>query len=273
MSAAGTPRAVARTILTVAWALLGVYLLQLATSAGGDDVSSLLGRWGYDLILLAACGVAAWGALRQAPPRRAAWLLVAGSLGLWSGGQVLYSILWYFADSPPNPSAADVLFLAFYGPAYAGLVLLLRARVRGVERIAWLDGLIAGLAIAAIVAAAAVPAVADAIGASALASAVAIAYPVCDLILLGTVGAMVALTGGQIDRPTGLVGLGLVLFAVQIDHHRPAHGQAHHRAAAQHQIGQFDRPQQRSLQRGRRTDHGRRRSVRGARRIQGDPSI
>ncbi len=214
MAAAGTPRAVARTILTVAWALLGAYLLQLATSAGGDAASNLLGRWGYDLVLVAACGVAAWGAARQAPPRRAAWLLVAGALGVWSAGQILYSILWYFADSPPNPSAADALFLAFYGPAYAGLVLLLRARVRGVERIAWLDGLIAGLAIAAIAAAAAVPAVADAIGTSALASAVAIAYPVSDVVLLGTVGAMVALTGGRIDRPTGLVGLGLVLFAV-----------------------------------------------------------
>ena len=45
---------------------------------------------------------------------------------------------------------ADVGFLAVYPPAYVAIVLLLRSRVDHMRSSLWLDGVIGGLAVAAV---------------------------------------------------------------------------------------------------------------------------
>lgn len=214
MAATALPRPRVRAALATAWLLLAAYAVQLFTGVGGSAAADVLGRWGYDAVLLVACAVTVWGALHHEGVQRTGWLLIAAALILWSAGQGLYSIAWYFDSSPPSPSPSDALFLAFYVPAYAGLVALLRARVRGIERTVWLDGLIAGLAVAAIAAAAVFPTVADALGHAPASVAVALAYPLGDVVLLGIVGATAVLAGGRVGRATALVGAGLLLFAV-----------------------------------------------------------
>ncbi len=64
-----------------------------------------------------------------------------------------------YVPNPPYPSLADALYLTMYPTAYAGLTLLMRSRWRQAGTAFWLDGVVVGLAIAAVGAAWVFPAV------------------------------------------------------------------------------------------------------------------
>ena len=97
----------------------------------------------------AACALAclARGVLR--PAGRLGWLGLGIGMALWSAGDIVYAAI----PDLPTPSVADALWLAFYPPTYAGLVFLARGRLSGAGVAVWLDGLVVGLAVAAIAAA------------------------------------------------------------------------------------------------------------------------
>ena len=80
---------------------------------------------------------------------RAAWTALGAALALWLAGDAAWSLA---APRAPFPSWADALWLAGYPAAWAGLALLLRARVRGsLHPTLFLDGAIAATAMAAAV--------------------------------------------------------------------------------------------------------------------------
>ena len=155
-----------------------------------------------------ACAVALLlRALR--PQQRLAWGLLGISLLAWTGGDIIYSL----RPDLPVPSIADVGWLAFYPPAAAAVILLITSRFRGIGSAAWLDGLIAGLATAAICAAAVLGPVAATASGGTLAFGVNLAYPVGDMSLLALVVLGIAV-GGWADRPFLLLGAGLALTTI-----------------------------------------------------------
>jgi signal transduction histidine kinase len=133
----------------------------------------------------------------------------------WAIGNVYYSIFLIDKNPMPIPSVADALWLGIYPPAFVGIALLVRSRVKGVGLGLSLDGLIAALGIASISAAVVVEAVLRNSAHQSTAEVVTnLAYPLCDLLMLGLIIAALALTGWRIDRMWALLSVGLVAFTV-----------------------------------------------------------
>jgi two-component system, cell cycle response regulator len=143
-----------------------------------------------------------------------AWGLIGlGSL-LWAWADVYWTLVLSKHEVIPVPSVSDAGYLAFYPLVFAGLCLLLRARVEGTPRTLWVDGITAALAAGALSAAIVLQTVLDTVGGDALGVATNLAYPFGDLILLSVVIASFALRGWRADRTWLLLGLGIVLFWV-----------------------------------------------------------
>ncbi len=64
---------------------------------------------------------------------RRAWWLLAASLLVYSTGNLLNSIYWYFGRDP-FPSIGDIFFLTFYPLLFAAVLIVVRA---GTVRVAW----------------------------------------------------------------------------------------------------------------------------------------
>jgi diguanylate cyclase (GGDEF)-like protein len=204
-----------RLVLRGAGALVllafAAFVVHAATGVGGG---TLFGTWVYDGVML---GAAASCLARAALVRRerAAWLLIGAGLLVWTGGEIYYEAALSVSGSIPIPSPADAGYLLFYPLTYAGLIVLLRGRIGSFPFTRWLDGLIAGLAVAALVAALALGPIADASNSgSALETATNLAYPVCDLTLLTLVVTAVAFTGWRPGATWSLLGAGMVVLAV-----------------------------------------------------------
>jgi diguanylate cyclase (GGDEF)-like protein len=197
--------------VVVPLAVLAGYVVHL--SAGGDG-TGMLATIAHCGLLLTACGFCWWRAKRTST-ERAAWLALGAAQLTLAAGEALFYLWLAHLEEPPYPSAADAFWLACYPLQYVGLGLLVRRRVRSLPLSLWLDGAIAGLAVAALAAAAVLPPVLASIeGANAVATTVTLAYPLGDLLLLGVVAVAFGLTGWRPDRTWGLIGAGLAVTAV-----------------------------------------------------------
>jgi diguanylate cyclase (GGDEF)-like protein len=172
----------------------------------------LFAKGAYWTVVIGASLLTLWRAHTVRGREGLAWGLIGlGSL-LWACGDVYWTLV--LADNAviPVPSVSDAGYLAFYPLVFAGLCLLLRARVEGAPKTLWVDGLTAALAAAAMSAAVVLQAVLHTVGGNALGVATNLAYPIGDLILLAVVVAAFALRGWRADRTWALLGLGIVLF-------------------------------------------------------------
>jgi len=128
-------------------AALGVAIHGGFAIAGASSV--LVDDWLYcGLFMLAAasCAVRAWRG-----NARAAWAFAAVGVFLWGTAEVVFRLSvsdpkdWY-------PRSTQVLLFVAFAFAYTTLVLLARERVRHFDTVVVLDGLLAGLAAAAVAA-------------------------------------------------------------------------------------------------------------------------
>jgi diguanylate cyclase (GGDEF)-like protein len=123
------------------------------------------------------------------------WWLFAVAMLLWSCASAYYAlVLWDSADVPV-PSLADGLWLLFYLPTYAALILLLRLRARSAGQGEWLDALVSALGVSSAGAALVFGNVLDSTSGDVAATITRLAYPVADLGLLGVVAAAITLMG------------------------------------------------------------------------------
>ena len=148
------------------------------------------------------------------PGERLAWTLIGVALALWAAGNLVWLYALSDLDEAPYPSVADGLWLAFLPLGYAGLLLLARGRMPHLDSRLWLDGVIAALTTAAFSAAVVLGVVLTSTGGDTAAVATNLAYPLGDMVLLGTaIGAMAA-GRGRLDRSLLCFAAGLAVFAV-----------------------------------------------------------
>jgi diguanylate cyclase (GGDEF)-like protein len=200
------------------WALLGLtalfgllafdYVLQPS-----DALRHVLNVGVYNNVMIGAGLVCvARGVVRRS--ERLAWILVGVAVISWGVGDTVWTFTVADMPDPPFPSYADVGFLCVYPPAYAAIVLLLRGRVGRLHASLWLDGIIGGLAVAAVGTAVVFQAVLKMLGGSPAAVATNLAYPLADLTLIALVVWALGVVGWRPGRAWGFIAAGLLVFSV-----------------------------------------------------------
>jgi two-component system cell cycle response regulator len=179
----------------------------VAFGLGGSRLLDVFSSWGAIALVLGAAALLALRGLTE-DAVRAPWLALAAGAALWASGELIYQLAYSDApDLAPYPSIADAGWLGAYVAAAAGVVLVLRARLRrAFQPTMWLDAAIGATTIAALTATLALDPVLADTGGSTLETATDLAYPLADLGLLALVVTLLALTGW---RP----GLGWAAFA------------------------------------------------------------
>ena len=199
-----------RPIIGVAICLLAVQWAHAAFEFGGPGTADFFGRWMYDAIVT-LCAVASL-ACGMRRPVRGTWLLLGAGLLSKAIGDVIYSLAGNLGNVPV-PSISDPFWLAFYPCAYGALLLLVRDRVRTALAATRLDGIICGVAVAAVLACITLPtAFSSSAGAPFWQMATDLAYPVGDLILIGAIVSAIALSGWRMDRTLGTLAVAIVAW-------------------------------------------------------------
>jgi diguanylate cyclase (GGDEF)-like protein len=130
------------------------------------------------------CGLACVARAVQMRTERLAWALLGAGLLLYAAGSWVYN--GELAGGPVAfPSRADALWLALYPLSLAAMVALVRARHVHVNASLWLDALIGGSVVAAVGAVFLLHPIVEGIHGRGMATAAHLAYPVCDLLLMG----------------------------------------------------------------------------------------
>jgi diguanylate cyclase (GGDEF)-like protein len=216
MSLLATVPAPNRRVLVIAWSVaLGGLAAFAAFTIGGvgrGSLDNLFETWVNSGISFVAAGLCLARA-RRFSEERAGWALVGAGIVLTAIGDLLYSELYGDVANPPFPSICDVFYLAFYPAIYAGLMLLVRARVQRFNASMWVDGVIGGLGVAAIGAALVFEPILKSSTGSFGAVATNLAYPLADLLLLAMVMGVFALRGWRPGRAWLLLGAGLAVDA------------------------------------------------------------
>ncbi|MEA2135854.1 MAG: hypothetical protein QOC68_3763 [Solirubrobacteraceae bacterium] len=193
----------------IAGALVAAIWAHALTGFGGAGTADFFGRWMHDGVILAA----AVGCLVSAIPRssdRLAWGALSAGLFASLTGDIIYSLAPDL-DAVPVPSASEPFWLAIYPCLYVAMIALIRSRIGRTLWATRLDGLAGGLAIASVLACVTVSeAVEGSAGAPFWEAATNLAYPVCDLMLLGSIVSAVGLAGWRIDRLWGTLGAAIV---------------------------------------------------------------
>jgi diguanylate cyclase (GGDEF)-like protein len=180
---------------------------------GNGAYDELTVTWLYNAALFAGAGIPFVQMLRR-PGRR----LVLGAFGVailaWALGDLYWTVALSELESPPFPSFADLGYLMFYPPAYAGIMLIIRGRITHFPPSVWLDGLIVSLTCAAIAVALLIDPIMSGVGGTFAEVATNLAYPLGDFMLIVLVLLMVAFGGWRFDRQAALLGAGLVTFGL-----------------------------------------------------------
>jgi two-component system cell cycle response regulator len=204
---------VARALLAVATALLGLMALDVTVGLPVPASLAALWKWHYEAIEFLAAGVLL---VRAAQDRRerAAWSFLALAIVAAACGDLYWDTSLAQLASIPYPSASDALYLSFYPAAYVGLALLLRARGGRFPASVWLDGAVCALGLAALVGALAFPTVIDTTGGATMTVVTNIAYPIGDVAMLGLIVCVVGMMGWRPGRAWLLLAAGMALWAV-----------------------------------------------------------
>jgi diguanylate cyclase (GGDEF)-like protein len=180
---------------------LAVYVVASLTGlASAADAPMQMG------LLAVALLISALRARRR--DERRVWLALTVGIAVWSSGQ-----LYYVVVEPATFSPADVAYLASYPFFFAALFLLVRARVRNLNREMWIDGLTSAFTIAAV----AVSAVHYTAGAAATEGPALVrdlVYVLTDVSLGATAVAVAAACGWVRDRTFIMVGAGFMLLSL-----------------------------------------------------------
>jgi diguanylate cyclase (GGDEF)-like protein len=229
--AAGRPARIARVLggrISSRAGTTSFYIFMIAVFAvfGISTVPGVrpTGHTGYNLILdgilnnlaYALSPILCFLRARKATSNRSSWLILALGLALYGFGNIYWTIFIRPMADPPFPSVADGFWLSFYPCAFIALLLVIRDFAGKLPLSLWLDGIVGGLAVAAIAAAVVGPVLkaVHANGDSTAAIVTTEAYPLLDVLLLLVVTALLALYHWRPPASMWFLAGGLALFSV-----------------------------------------------------------
>ncbi len=195
---------------------LGALTLGVVAFTASDIIDPDSGRTAfmakglYPALNLLAAGLIAARAYRVAA-ERAAWALIAAAMACSALGDVIYAA---WVPDGQSPSVADPAYLAFYPLTYAGILLLMGARLKRVPIPIRLDFVACALTMAALSAGLMAGPIHTAAMRAPATVLVGLIYPWGDLVLLALAAGMVPLRNLRNEYRWLLLVAGLVLFAV-----------------------------------------------------------
>ncbi len=205
-----------RRLLSLATCMLVALVATTAVRAvfdvGGQGFGEVIRDWVTSAVYILVGVIVCWHAVRTTESRRS-WMWFAFGISVYGLGNVLWAAWIEHLMNPPIPSICDGMWLTLYPCCYVGIVGLARIRERRVPARIWLDGLIAGLGVAAIGAAIVLRPVLASVSGNTAAVITEMAYPICDLLLAGLVVGVLALRGWRLDRMWALLGAGFLALA------------------------------------------------------------
>lgn len=200
---------IATTLLIVLVAATGAHA---AFGIGGHAVELPIRDWVTSSVYILVGLIVSLRALRTTEARRS-WMIFAFGISIYGMGNVLWAAWVEHLPNPPIPSICDGMWLTLYPACYLGIVGLARVRERRVPPRIWLDGLIAGLGVAAVGAAIVLRPVLASVSGNTAAVITEMAYPICDLLLAALVVGVLALRGWRLDRMWAMLGAGFLALA------------------------------------------------------------
>ena len=126
------------------------YAVILKTGLFGDTAVTAIDDLGEAAAAAVACGACAWAAWRSSGRDRLGWSLMSVSAGLWSAGEIAWSVYEVFLQTTvPYPGLPDAGFLGAVPFALAGIRLFWSDAARGtsVRWRVWFDGVIVAIAL------------------------------------------------------------------------------------------------------------------------------
>jgi diguanylate cyclase (GGDEF)-like protein len=186
-----------------------VFAISTLVRANPGRIAFLDSWWEVGLEFFAAALVVVRATL--VAEERRAWLFIGAGMSATAMGSVVYAV---WAREGQLPSAADLVYLAFYPLVYAGLVLLIQARLQRVPAAIRLDGLVVGFTAAAVAAALTAGPIAAAMSGSPATVLVGLAYPAGGMLLLALATGTLAILGWRTDWRWALIVAGFVLWVV-----------------------------------------------------------
>ena len=172
--------------------------------------SAFFTKFLYSALNLLAAGLIAFRAYRVASDRLG-WVLIAAGMTSSAMGDVIYA-LW--VPNGQSPSAADPAYLLFYPLVFAGLLLLIRARLKPVPAPMQFDSLVCALTMAAVAAALMAGPIHAAATRAPATVLVGLVYPWGDLVLLALAASMLPILRWRNDFRWPLLVAGFILFAL-----------------------------------------------------------
>ncbi len=143
---------------------------------------------------------------------RVALIMGAACLS-WALGHTVFTIESLGGTTPSAPSVADLFYLGFFPAALAAVVLYTRSEIRRGEQPNWLDGAIAALGMAALCSGFAFKGLEKLFEGASWSETTSLAYPVCDLLLLGLVAGSSVVVRGRARATLVLIAVGMALNA------------------------------------------------------------
>jgi diguanylate cyclase (GGDEF)-like protein len=188
---------------TFALIAAGVAALFVHTGAKvdfGATGNEAVETWDYTAIEVLGTALVWWRVVADRR-NRPGWSCLALYATLWTVADLGWTLHYDHLDEAPFPNWTDAVYITSDLFAYAGLMLLLRERVRPFRASSWLDGLVGGLALGALCAALFLGPVIQGAEGPGIGVVVTLAYPVFDLLLLCFVGIAFGVSGW---RPGGM---------------------------------------------------------------------
>lgn len=204
---------VALLVTALLWLGLAGTLLAPAVSERAKEIVS-------DVIFVPISALVAvsagWRARRSAGRIRRAWALMGLAGGLWAIAEATWFALHYLASAqPPNPSVADIFYLAALPPAAVALILFPPTGPPGWQRIRTLLGsLVVAGAVLFVSRALALTVIFPGTGEPWLARAVFVAYPIADVVLASLALIMLIRTGARPPIHLSILALGFLSYSI-----------------------------------------------------------
>lgn len=192
--------------------LLLAYLVSLVVRSANQQWTWLDG-WALTTLELVAAGLCIYRGLNKRPGH-AIPLFLGFALLSWTIGDYVLTGEALGGANVPDPSYADIFYLAFYPLAYIATFQLLQRGLGKLSRANWLDGVVAGLGAASLCAAFAFHSIEHVAGLSSVGTATNLAYPVGDLLLLMLVIGGSVLLSGRGSKRWYLLAVGFVIIVV-----------------------------------------------------------